>query len=112
LDPRVHVSENDLASQLKLARQIDVTLDKSVKVYNTMTEMKKGNISAAMSDSISTLTSKGHPNLSSAIGALSSLVSSVQSADSKPTQGEEDVYSFYKKQVEGLLTRWQKIERK
>ncbi len=112
LDPRVHVKEKDLTSQLNLALQIDTTLNKSVSVYNNMVKMKKGNISTSISDSISALTNEGHPNLSSAIGALSSLVSSVQSADSKPTQGEIDVYSYYKKQIAALLNRWQKIEMK
>jgi len=114
LDPRVHVSNNDLVKQLKLARQIDALLNKSVAAYKNINNllMKKGGLSAAMADSLSTLTSAGQPNLSSAIGALSSLVTSVQRADAAPVQGQTEVFSYYKKQIDGLLTRWHRLDKK
>jgi photosystem II stability/assembly factor-like uncharacterized protein len=112
LDPRVHIGKKDLAEQLKLALQIDAALNKSVSTYNNMIKMKKGNNSSSIADSISTITREGHPNLSSAIEALASLASSVQGADSKPTQGEKDVFSFYKKQINGLIDRWDNLRNK
>jgi len=114
LDPRVHVSESDLATQLKLARQIDTILNKSVTVYNNIDNMLGGkeNLSAATTDSLSTLLYRGKPNLSSAIGALSGLVISVQSADAAPVQGQTEVFSYYKKQIDGLISRWNRLDKK
>jgi len=115
MDPRVHVSESSLEKQLHLARQIDALLNKSVAVYKTihgMLLMKKGNIPAAKIDSLLILSDKGHPNLASSIGVLSSLVTSVQQADMPPTQGQMKVFSFYKKQIDSLMAEWQKIMKK
>ena len=112
MDPRVHVSKNDLVKQLYLARQIDTLLNKSVTVYKTihgLLLMKKKNLPAATCDSLFILSDKGHPNLASSIGVLSSLAITVQQADMQPTQGQMKVFSFYKKQIDGLMTRWKRI---
>ncbi len=115
LDPRVHVSEDDLVKQLKLAQQINVLLNKSVAVYkdiNSMLVKEKENLSDAMADSLSTLSNTGHPNLSSAIGALTGLVTSVQRADAAPVQGQTEVFSYYKKQIDGLIGRWHRLDKR
>jgi hypothetical protein len=65
-----------------------------------------------MTDSLSTISKTGNPNLSAAINALASLVTDVQSADAAPTQGQKDVYTYYKGQIDGLVNRWQRIENK
>jgi len=112
LDPRVHVSEDDLVKQLKLAQQIDALLNKSVAAYKNIHSRlmkEKRTLSTAMADSLSTLSNSGKPNLSSAIGALSGLVTSVQRADAAPVQGQTEVFSYYKKQIDGLLSRWHRI---
>ncbi len=115
LDPRVHTSKIDLAEQLKFAQQIDTLLNKSVLIYdkiNSKAKTTNGNIPAAMTDSLSTISKTGNPNLSAAINALASLVTDVQSADAAPTQGQKDVYTYYKGQIDGLVNRWQRIENK
>jgi photosystem II stability/assembly factor-like uncharacterized protein len=114
LDPRVHVSESDLAKQLELARQIDTVLNNSVAVYydiNNMLLKGKENLSAATADSLSTLLYKGKPSLASAIGVLSNLVISVQRADAAPVQGQTEVFSHYKKQIDGLIGKWNRLVR-
>ena len=115
MDPRVHTSKIDLGEQLKFAQQIDTLLNKSVSVYDKIDnklKMTKVNLPDAMTDSLSTISKAGNPNLSGAINALSSLVTAVQSADAAPTKGQKEVYSYYKKQIDGLLYRWHKIEKK
>jgi len=65
-----------------------------------------------MADSLSTLSNTGHPNLSSAIGALTGLVTSVQRADAAPVQGQTEVFSYYKKQIDGLIGRWHRLDKR
>lgn len=114
LDPRVHVSENDLVLQLQLARQTDVLLTKSVAVYNKIGRLMDGKekLSAATKDSLTTLLKTGHPNLSSAIGVITNLATDVQRADAAPAQGQLEVFSDYKKQIDEIISRWDKIVKK
>ncbi|HEY9167105.1 MAG TPA: glycoside hydrolase [Candidatus Kryptonia bacterium] len=113
LDPRVHASAKALDEQLALARSIDAGL---VEGVTTCKDMKNaisasaGKTPAALADSISVMSEKGHPNLSSVVGVLAGLASAVQGADAAPTQGEKDVYLEYRKQLDGLLAKWQKIQ--
>jgi hypothetical protein len=112
MDPRVHVSNKDLAKQLRFALQVDGLLNKSVALYNEIGRMEdKESLSDATKDSFSIILRTGHPHLSSAISGLTSLATNVQRADAAPVQGEMKVFSYYKKQIDELTSQWSKIEK-
>ncbi len=115
LDPRVHVSQQDLAKQLDLLQSINKMLDKSVSIHseiqNKLKEDNSGN-SAAENDSLKALLSGQGYNFSSVAGGLSGLSTTVGSADTAPTQGQENVFAYYKEQFENLIGRLDKIEGK
>ncbi len=56
------------------------------------------------------ISEKGSINLSSVAGAFSELLNAVQKADAAPTQGQDDVYSYYKKVLDNLIERTLKLE--
>jgi len=74
--------------------------------------MKLSAISGQQSekDSISEITDKGKPNLSSVIGVLANLATAVEGADAAPTQGEKEVYKYYRQTLDDLIAKWKKIE--
>ncbi len=112
-DPRVHVTMADLKKQFDLSRLIDKALDEAVTVHASVEKLlqeKKGMLPQPVVDSLEALVSGGNPSLASVAGNLSSLVTAVQGADSVPTQGEEEVYSISRKELDGLLGKWHKIE--
>ena len=108
-DPRVHVSRNDLLKQLVLSRRTDSLLNHAVAVYKQIQQDLKQDKGSPLADSLSDLLFTGRPNLHSAIGALSGLAISVGAADAAPVQGQKEVFSYYKKQVDGLIARWQSM---
>ena len=112
MDPRVHVNNKDLAKQLQFAMRVDSLLNMSVDLHNKIGRMEdKGSLSDATKDSISIILRTGHPHLSAAISALTSLATDVQRSDAAPVQGEIEVFSFYKKQIGELTSRWNKIRK-
>ncbi len=112
-DPRVHISNEALKEQLKLALTINNELAKSVSLHSKLENiLKEGNISGAVKDSLSNIADKGHPGLSSVIGGMAGLISDVQAADAAPTQGQKELFSHYKKQLDGLISRFNRIEKK
>ncbi|MBN2614270.1 MAG: hypothetical protein JXR71_01125 [Bacteroidales bacterium] len=112
LDPRVRVSEKDLDSQLRLALQVDTLLNKSVALYNKIGRMEdKVNLSATTKKALADILRTGQPHLSSIISGLTSLATSVQRADAAPVQGETEVFSYYKKQLDELTGKWEKISK-
>ncbi len=115
MDPRVHVKSADLIRQFKLSADIDTMLNGSVNAYRKIksilanrNKMLKNNIT----DSLISISSKDNPSFSSVSNGLSELLNAVQKADAAPTQGQEDVYSLYKKQLDALVKRWHKISGK
>jgi photosystem II stability/assembly factor-like uncharacterized protein len=115
LDPRVHVNDEALRSQLKLALSLNATLERAVSVHEKITNIlkaRKSSLSKAMADSFSVLTRDGKPSLASVAGVLTSLNSAVQSADAVPTQGQQSVFAEYQRQLDGLLDRWRQLEAK
>ncbi len=113
LDPRVHVSENALQAQLKLAKSIDAAIEQAVSAHNTINDVlkeKKGSIPTATADTLFALADRGQPSLASVAGVLTGLETAVQGADAAPAQGESDVYSHYRKELDGLLARWHAVE--
>lgn len=113
LDPRVQVNKQDLAQQLQFALQVDTLLNKSVTLYNKIGQMEdKANLSDQTKKTLSDILRSGKPHLSSIIGGLTSLATSVQRADAAPVQGEMEVFSFYHKQFEELILNWNKVKDK
>lgn len=110
LDPRVHVSMQDLRDQLGLAQSVDSTLGRTVHLYKTIEKARKEETSKAMRDSLDQITKKGTPSLSSLAGVLTSLSHKVQSADAAPNQGQEEVYKEYKQELTKLTGRWEKLK--
>ncbi len=111
LDPRVHVSANELQEQLSFAKSIDAALEEAVTAYKTATKiLDDKTVSVSLKDSISAIADKDKPSLSSVAGVVAGLTTAVQSADAAPTQGEKDVYKDYKKKLDELLARWKMIE--
>ncbi len=109
MDPRAHCSNGDLQKQLELSQKIDSALTQTVSIYDKI-EMKiknnNGIIVPRDIDSLSEITDKGEISLSTISGIFSGLVSEVQSADTAPTQGQLNVYSYYSKQLHKLIDRW------
>ncbi len=113
LDPRVHVSENDLVKQLRFALHVDALLNKSVALYNRIGRLEdKANLSIVTKNSLSSIIRTGHPHLSFTISGLTSMATDVQRADATPVQGEMEVFSHYQKQIDELIRRWGKIDKK
>ncbi len=114
LDPRVHVQPEALQQQLELAQTISALLNKVVTTYHAADQMlktkKKTGAPEADINSLTTLTTKGHPSLASVAGVLANLVNVVQMADAAPTQGQRAAFTHYKEQFNGLLKQWEKIK--
>jgi hypothetical protein len=110
LDPRVHVSAAALAAQLSLVQAMDTALDAAVAAHAaiTLALAGKGSIHGGMADSLAAV--DGGPNgIASVAGTLAALVTAVQGADGAPTQGDRAAFAEYRRQLDGLLTRWRKV---
>ena len=113
LDPRVKVSQQDLAKQLELLQSINKMLDKSYLIHNDIQNKLKENTSGLSSietDSLKTLLNGKGYNFSSVADGLSGLSTIVESADAAPTQGQKNVFAYYKAQYENLTKRLAKID--
>ncbi len=107
LDPRIKISIASLSNQLELAQKIISSLNNSVLLFNEVDqELENQNISGAVKDSLSGLKDK----IANVCGALSSLASSVQTADASPTQGQKGVFEVYNQKYNELVKQWSKIK--
>ena len=113
MDPRVHCSNGDIQKQLEFTQKIDSALSKTVSMHEKI-EMKiknnNGIIVPRDIDLLSEIADKGEISLASISGIFSGLASEVQSADAAPTQGQLNVYSYYNKQFQILIGRWNKLK--
>ena len=113
MDPRVRVSREDLVKQLNLSEKIDKLLAEAVSAHNKIKSiLNNKEMPQAVKDSLISISDKGKSNISSVTGAFSDLLNAVDKADAAPTQGQKDVFAFYKKQLNLLLNRWRRIENK
>ncbi len=113
LDPRVRVSPTALPDQLALAMAVDSTLDRATAAHQAITKLLRtrgAGLPPATVDSLREIADSGSPSLSSVDGVLASLATAVVEADAAPTQGEEGVLAEYRRQLDGLLERWRKIQ--
>ena len=115
IDPRVHVSQHDLAEQLDFLQSINKMLNKAVSIHDEINNDVKGNkegASSAKSDSLKALLNGKGFNFTSVAGGLSGLSSTVEQADVAPTQGQQNVFAYYKSQFDDLMGRLNKADSK
>ena len=106
MDPRVHVSTEALNKQFNLARKVDGLLEQAVSMHKEIEEkIKSMKDNSPLKDSLMSVADNGQPSLASVSGSFADLVTSVQSADAAPTQGQTDVYEHYKKIMNELEAR-------
>ncbi len=113
LDPRVHVGSGSLRQQLALALAVDSTLDRATAAHEAIAKVlkeRKGSLASAQLDSLKAIADGGSPSLASVNGVLASLATAVVAADAPPTQGEQGVLKAYRKELDGLVSRWKKVE--
>ncbi len=96
-DPRVKTSQADFNEQLQFALKLDSVLNRTTELYRQVDKKLKAEsgISKSETDSLKEIKSR----LSKIDGALASLTSSVQTADTAPTQGVEEVFQAYSEQL-------------
>ncbi len=114
LDPRVTTSKEDLKDQLDLALNINKELQKSYSLYKKIDKLlkeKKEVIEPSIYDTLNVIGKKGNPNLSTITNRLAGLITTVESADAAPTQGQKDLFDDLKKNLHNLTERWIRIER-
>jgi len=109
MDPRVEVNIEELKKQLELSKSVIATLEQSVNVHNQIDKKLKDSIevvSNEISDSLK--------NMKMIVNAISNvfagLVTDVQSADTKPSQGQEELFDEYKIRFKEILKRWEDIK--
>jgi photosystem II stability/assembly factor-like uncharacterized protein len=113
LDPRIHAALSALHGQLALAIKVDSTLARAVSMHrkiNAILEKEKDNLPSAIVDSVIALTNAKDNSISEVANVLANLSDAVKKADSAPTQGQQEVFSEYRDQLDHLLKRWEKTE--
>jgi photosystem II stability/assembly factor-like uncharacterized protein len=113
LDPRVHVTAAALREQLSLALAVDSALDRAVSTYREVeAALRTGGTSlpADRADSLRALADSGDPSLRSVAGVLTEVAGRVQGADAAPASGLRDVLDAYRKDLDGLVRRWERLE--
>ncbi|MCC6348215.1 MAG: hypothetical protein IT347_01315 [Candidatus Eisenbacteria bacterium] len=112
LDPRLSVPMAGLEEQLALSRSLDSTLQEVWSAHDlilrTLNEAGDA-IDPATADSLRAIAGRGEASLSGMAGSLGSLFTTVQSADSEPTQGAKDAWRACRRRIDGLLERWHRI---
>jgi len=111
LDPRVHVTQAALRSQLAFIQAMDSALDTAVAAHQAVARAleRKDALEPGIADSLRALDS-GRPGISSTAETLASLITTVQGADGAPTQGDRAAFAAYRRELDGLLSRWRRLE--
>jgi photosystem II stability/assembly factor-like uncharacterized protein len=113
LDPRIRVSVSALNQQLVLAQEVDSTLGRAVATHREITrvlEQRKARLKPGTVDALAALADGGNPSLSSVAGVLANLSTAVEGADAAPTQGQREVLAEYRRELDGLLAQWQRLQ--
>ena len=111
MDPRVDVRPEQLKQQLVLAQTVISALEKTVDVYNQIDVKLKDSVNVAnkeISDSLKRLIS----NVDKISNVFAGIVTSVQRADTDPSQGQFELYDEYWKKFEEILKKWKSIQTK
>jgi photosystem II stability/assembly factor-like uncharacterized protein len=111
LDPRVSVNPEDLKQQLAVAITVITALEQTVDVHNRIDAKLKDSVnilSKEISDSLKSLLSE----VDKISNVFAGLVTSVQSADTNPSQGQIDLFDEYRKKFKEVLQRWKSLRSK
>jgi Fe2+ transport system protein B len=111
MDPRIDVNPEQLKQQLALAKTVISVLEQSVDIYNQIDVKLKDSINVAnkeISDSLKSLISI----VDAISNVFAGLVTSVQSADTDPSQGQFELFNEYRKKFEKVLKKWKSIQTK
>ena len=110
LDPRIKISTGDLLKQLALAQQIQKTSSSIVDLYNIVSNEIKNDSSNDQLQNIHKLELLS-TEIANVSRVISSLASSVQTADAAPTQGQKNLYDEYRKQFEELKNKLRALQK-
>lgn len=108
LDPRISVTMKDLKEQLQLSNKIKAVMEAIVSNVNEIDNYLKFKKDGIKIIDIKKLKS----DMTRVSNVFASLMSKVQSADNRPSQGQKDLFADYKEQYRKLLTSWYKIRNK
>lgn len=107
MDPRVEVTIEDLKQQLELAQKVGSVLKQLSEMNNKVDHLLKDSANTAKETIDSLKLYKA--GITSLDGVFASLVTSVQSADTAPTQGQKELFKEYIETFEKLFLRLQKM---
>jgi hypothetical protein len=90
---------------------MDSALDTAVAAHQAVARAleRKDALEPGIADSLRALDS-GRPGISSTAETLASLITTVQGADGAPTQGDRAAFAAYRRELDGLLSRWRRLE--
>ena len=108
LDPRISVTMKDLKEQLRLSNKIRAVMEAIVSNVNEIDNYLNDKKGGKKIIDIKKLKS----DMTRVSNVFASLMSKVQSADNRPSQGQKDLFADYKEQYHKLLTSWYKIRNK
>jgi photosystem II stability/assembly factor-like uncharacterized protein len=113
LDPRIHVSERDLADQLAMTRLAITALGRGAVALREIEHARTtrtGRLPASLADSLAALSGSGEAGLGSTTRRLASLVRDLEGADTAPTQAQKTFLDECTRRVDGLVARWHRVE--
>ncbi len=106
MDPRVHVSRDALAAQLRLAMRIDSTLAVAVATDSAIAAALRASGASAERRVRLQALRDGPDGTATIAGVLTSLATAAQSADAAPAQGVEEVWADYAKRLDATRRKW------
>jgi len=111
MDPRVNVNPEDLKQQLALALDVITELGQTVDVHNRIDAKMKDStnvVNEEITDSLKSLLT----DVDKISNVFAGLVTSVQSADTNPSQGQIELFNEYKKKFKEVIEKWTGIPQK
>ena len=107
MDPRVDVTMEELREQLDLAQNVGGVLKRVFDAHSKVDLLLKdsANTAGEIIDSLKIYKA----GIISIDAVFASLVTSVQSADASPTQGQKELFKDYLEKFEELFLKLQKI---
>jgi hypothetical protein len=114
LDPRVHVSDQDLRAQHDLTRTAIAAMERGVGTLREIERVRaargRRELSPALADSLAHLAGDDDASLRTATRRVSGLIDDLQSADTAPAQGVRDALNDYTRRIDALIARWRQVQ--
>jgi hypothetical protein len=113
LDPRVHVSDQDLRAQHDLTRTAIAAMERGVGTLREIERVRAARVkqlSPALADSLARLAGDDEASLRTATRRVSGLIDDLQSADAAPTQGVRDALNDYTRRIDAIIARWRRVQ--